>query len=106
MNFKKILYFIIGKEYHEDLEYPRDFAFIDYSPVAKQKGVRDNKNKMIYRYFINKYGNRELKTYRYSEERIHSLREVYNIPVFDKTKTEEILPIFGKALPSEASFIS
>lgn len=105
MTLKKIYYWIIGKEYKEEApSYPPDFAIIDFSPIAKQNGIFDEQNKIIYRYFFDKYGNRTIKKYRYSRARIHSFQEVLKIPIFNKTIKEEVLPVFAKILPREIQY--
>jgi len=87
------------------LSYPRDFAIIDFSKISLRLGVKDDKNKVILRYFINKFGNYELKKYRYSEERVHLLREIHKIPIFDKTKLNLRFPVYSRISPGEAKFI-
>lgn len=105
MKIKKILYWIVGKEYKEEAPpYPADFAIIEYSPVAKQNGIRTDQNKIIYRYYYDRNGNRIIKKYKYSKQRVASLRDVFNIPVLDKTRKEEILPVFARSLPSEIEY--
>lgn len=84
--------------------YPKDFALIDYSPIAKQNGIKDEQNKLIYRYFYDGFGNVVMKKYRYSKARVKSLQEVHKIPIFDKTKEEERFPVFHKVLPSEIEY--
>jgi hypothetical protein len=84
--------------------YPRDFAIIDYSPTAKNEGVINDQNKIVTRFYFDEDGNRKTKKYRYSFALIHSLMEVYEIPILDKTKKKEILPIYSTVLPSEVKF--
>lgn len=86
------------------LGYPSDFAIIDYTNVARKLGVKDDANKIIYRYHINRFGNYELKKYRYSEERVHLLMDIHKIPVFDKTKKDIRFPVYSKILPGEIVF--
>lgn len=100
--FKKIKELIFGKEPIPN--YPGDFALIDFSPIAFRLGVRDNKNKIISRYFINEYGNIEIKKYPYSEERVALLKEIHKIPVYDKTQREVRFPVFSHTMPGEAIF--
>lgn len=88
------------KEYY----YPREFCIIDYSSLALSFGVRDNRNKIISRYFVNDFGNLEVKTYPYSEELVSVLQEENHIPFYDKTTKKIKLPIFARILPSEISF--
>ena len=87
--------------------YPNEFIIIDYSPVAKQNGIKDEQNKIIYKYSIDKFGKRILEKYVYSRERVFAFEEINNIPVYDKTETlKETFPVFSKILPSEIKFIS
>ena len=81
-------------------EYPKSFAMIDWSPVAKQTGIRDDENKLIYRFFINNENFREVKVYPYTQHLIKIIKDVHQIPIYDKTKKKEILPVFTKILPS------
>lgn len=99
MKIIKIIKNIFKKK--EELDFPNDFAIIDFSPVAKQEGVRDEQNKIIYRYFFDSYGVKKVKKYRYSSATVYALQTVSKIPILDKTKTESIFPIFSSTLPSE-----
>lgn len=83
--------------------YPTDFALIDFSPIAKQNGIKDNQNKLIYRYY-HENGNLVVKKYRYSVHRVKALKEVHNLPVFDKTKVEDRFPVHARILPSEITY--
>lgn len=85
-------------------EYPSDFAIIDFSKIAFRLGMKDNKNKVILRYFVNRFGNYDLKKYRYSEERVYVLSKIHKIPFFDKTKKEIRFPVYSKIMPGEATF--
>lgn len=85
-------------------KYPNEFIIIDFSPIAKQNGIRDNQNKIIYRYYIDSFGHRKVKAYKYSEERLDSFINISLLPVIDKTKKKEVLPVFGKVLPSEIEY--
>lgn len=85
-------------------KYPSDFAIIDLSKIAFRLGMKDDKNKVILRYFINRFGNYELKKYRYSEERVHVLSQIHKIPFFDKTKKEIRFPVYSRIMPGEATF--
>ncbi len=88
----------------QHVPYPNDFGIIDWTPLSLSRGLKGNRNKIIYRYFINHFGNRELKKYRYSEERVQALIQIHRIPIFDKTRQNPILPIYAKILPGEASY--
>ena len=84
--------------------YPRDFALIDFSKIAFRLGMKDDKNKLILRYFVNRFGNYELKKSRYSEERVNVLTQIHKIPFFDKTKQEVRFPVYSRIMPGEATF--
>ena len=89
----------------EDIDYPTHFILISYSPIALRENITDEQNKLIYRYYYDYFLNVfKVKKYRYSEERLKALQEVYNIPIFDKTKLEQRFPIFAKILPSEIEY--
>jgi len=90
----------------EKLDYPRDFALIDFSEVATGLGVKGDKNKIITRFFTNRFGNLETKKYRYSEERVDILRNLHHVPVHDKTTQQIKFPIFSRILPGEINFLS
>ena len=84
INIKKVLYFIIGKEYKEESPpYPSHFVIINYSPIALKENIRDEQNKLIYEYSADEIGRLVVKKYRYSKARIISLREVKKIPIYD-----------------------
>jgi len=89
----------------EEKDYPRDFGLVDYSKASLILGIKDDKNKIILRYFINEFGNYELKKYRYSEERVFLLQEIHKIPIFDKTKKNLKFPIYSRISPGEAQYI-
>ena len=95
--------FIFGRK-QKSSDYPQDFAVVDFSKVALRLGVKDDRNKIILRYFINEFGNYEQKKYRYSEERVQLLREIHKIPVFDKTKQDMRFPVYSKISPGEIAF--
>ena len=104
-NVTKFLYWVIGKSYEEDIpNYPNQFGIIDFSPIAKENGIIDNQNKVIYRYISNDGRIFLLKKYRYSLARINSLKEIYKMPIFDKTRIKQILPIHGKVYLSEVEY--
>lgn len=98
---RDVIEWLKGKE---KVEYPQDFYLIDFSPIALQFGLKTNRNKIIYRYFLNSFGNIELKKYRYSEERIKALEEVHKTPGYDKTRKEVRFPVFSRILPGEVRF--
>lgn len=100
INFFKRLLGIEEKE----IEYPDDFAIVDFSAIALRKNIRDDQNKIIYRYFNDGYGNVILKKYRYDKQRLKALQEIHSIPIFDKTRQEPRFPVFGKILPSEIEY--
>lgn len=93
-------------EKEELLQYPHDFAIIDFSPVAKELGVKGDRNKIIFRYFYNRFGNIDIRKYRYSEARVFTLQKIHKIPVFDKTKQKILFPVFSRILPGEVQFVT
>lgn len=98
----EILKRIFGKK--EIPSYPNEFAIIDFTEVAKKEGIKDNQNKIIYHYYIDKLGFRQVKKYKYSEAMIYSIKEIYKIPMIDKTKIEEGFPIYGKVELSKVRY--
>ena len=90
----------------EKLDYPDDFGIIKFTEVAFENGVKDDSNKVIERYFYDKYGNLKMKSYRYSPERVASLRECFEIPIYDKTEEELTFPIIGRIKLGVIKFIS
>jgi len=103
MKLKKIINWIFGIE-EKISSYPNDFILIDFSPIAKQNGTTDDKNKIIYRYHFGEHDEKIVTKYRYSIERIKSLQETFNIPFYDKTKFKTRFPVFAKILPSEITY--
>lgn len=89
-----------------DLRYPNDFAIIDYSAVAKELGVRGDRNKVITRFFMNRFNNLEARKYRYSEARVFTLQEIQKVPIYDKTKEKPRFPVFSRVLPGEVQFLT
>lgn len=89
----------------EKLDYPGDFAIIDFSQLAQQRGLKQDRNKVISRYFMNRFGNMKVKKYRYSEERVQALKIIHKIPIYDRTKKENKFPVFARILPQEIRFI-
>lgn len=102
MKIMKIMKKIFSKK--EAPDYPAEFIIIDYSPRARQEGVYDENNKLIYFYYFDKYGLRKIKKYLYSDARLDSIKSVFKVPSYDKTKKKEVLPIFAKILPSEITY--
>ncbi len=80
----------------QELNYPPSFYIIKFSDTAFEMGVRDDSNKIIEVYSYDSLGNLQTKKYRYSPERVYSLREVYGIPGYDRTGEELTFPIVGK----------
>jgi len=105
MRIVEVLINFVFPRRQESLSYPSDFAIVDYSKVSLRLGVKDDRNKIILRYSINQFGNYESKKYRYSEERVHLLREIHKIPVFDKTKQDLRFPVYSRISPGEAKFM-
>lgn len=102
----KVINFIFNTKFGESEipPYQNDFALIDFSPIAKQNGIKNEQNKLIYRYFNDGFGNINRKKYRYSKARVKALQEVNKIPIVDKTKQEDRFPIFARVLPSEVEY--
>jgi len=90
----------------EQLDYPDDFGFIKFTDVALESGIKDDSNKIIERYYYDLMGNLKVKKYRYSPERVFSLRENQGIPIYDKTEEELTFPIIGKIKFGVIKFIS
>lgn len=90
----------------KEINYPEDFALIRMSNPSLNQGIKNNRNKIILRYSINKYGNRELRKYPYSEIRVKTLQEIYRIPIADLTRKETKFPIFSRSLPGEVSYLN
>lgn len=90
----------------EKLNYPDEFMIIKFTEVAFESGVKDDSNKIIERYFYDKYGNLKMKKYRYSPERVASLRECFEIPAYDKTEEELTFPIIGRIKLGVVKFVS
>ena len=84
--------------------FPADFAIIDFTKIAIRLGIKDDRNKVIYRYTINNFGNYILKKYLYSEERVKVLQEIHQIPIYDKTKKDIRFPVYSRITPGEATF--
>lgn len=80
----------------EELDYPDDFAIIKFTEVAFESGIKDDSSKIIERYYYDENGNLKVKIYRYSPERVVSLRENFGIPIYDKTDEELTFPIVGR----------
>ena len=85
------------------LNYPVDFAFVEFTRQAIRLGVEDDSNKIIKRFFINRFGNYEVKIYKYTEERAYNLKEIFGIPIYDKTKKTKF-PVLFEVLPGEVQF--
>ena len=100
--FETIENFIKNLFKGKELNYPYEFAIVDYSPSALQRGIMDKFNKIIRFYTMDKYGNRIEKKLNFSPERIYILTKMRRIPVYDKTLAEEVrFPVFGRILPGE-----
>ena len=84
--------------------YPRDYEISTLSNIAIGMGMKDDSNKVILRYIINKFGNYELKKYRYSEERVSVLSNIHKIPFFDKTRKGVRFPVYSRITPGESTF--
>lgn len=85
-------------------EMPDEYFIIDYSVPALRENILDDQNKVIYRIYYDRYGNRKTEKVPYSEGRIQAFMEVYKIPGYDKTNMDQEFPIHSKILPSEVSY--
>ncbi|MBU0959421.1 MAG: hypothetical protein KKB31_05745 [Nanoarchaeota archaeon] len=105
MKIKELIKNILGIKI-DIPSYPPEFLIIDFSLIAKNKGIRDEQNKVIYRYVYNNFLDKIIlkEKYRYSLERLKSLVEVYNLPFYDKTIIGDILPMYEKIYLSEAEY--
>ena len=65
--FKKLLG--IGKE--KKLYFPVPSIIIDYSEVSKEDGIECDENKIIYRFFYNKYNRICYEKSTYTEEKLN-----------------------------------
>lgn len=88
----------------EDINYPADFAIIDFTSAAINLGIKDDRNKIISRNTVNEYGNYATKNYEYSEQQIKVLQEIHKIPIYDKTKGDIRFPVYSTIIPGEATF--
>lgn len=98
---KQILSKIFG---NEASEFPAEFAIVDYSPEAKRKNIKDDQNKVIYRYYIDEFGYRAVKSYRFSKSQLSAIQETYKLPVLDKTQKEDKFPVYSDVSPSEIEY--
>lgn len=83
----------------QELRYPIPYAIVKYTSSALEKNIQDDQNKLIYKYFYNKYGNLDLKKYKYSQAMINIIRN-QGVPVYDKTKSPQQFPVFVEELPA------
>lgn len=65
--------------------YPYERVLIDYTDIAKTKGIRDNYNKVILIY----KGEELIEEHPYSKELIEHLKTKEEMCVFDLTKTKQ-----------------
>lgn len=87
-------------------QYPNDWAVVEFSGHSQNIGMKGDRNKIIKRFFINRFGRWQEKIYRYSQERVFSLQEIHKVPVYDKTQIDAKFPVYTKVLPGEVQFIS
>jgi hypothetical protein len=69
----------------EESEYPRDFAVVMLTDIAKKNNINDDFNKKIVRF----KGGKVFKEYKYSEENIKNLKEIAEIPIMEETLKNE-----------------
>lgn len=84
--------------------YPIPFAIVIHTAPALEMGIKDDQNKMIVKYFYDKYGNVVTKRYAFSPQRVWTFEQVQRIPVYDKTTGEDRFPVFARPLPMEVEF--
>lgn len=89
---------------NEQKDYPAEFAIVDYTPQAKSKNIKDDQNKIIYRYYVSEFGKRAIKKYRYSESMLKSIKETFKIPIEDMTAKEDKFPVYSEVSPSEIEY--
>lgn len=99
------IYYLLRKK-PEVPGYQPEFGIITFSRTALESNITDDQNKIINRYSYNKFGNLIETVERYSEERVDSLKNMFKIPILDKTEGDIIFPVFGKITPSEITFKS
>jgi len=87
-------------------QYPNDWAVVEYTSHASTLGVKGDKNKIIRRFFVNRFGRVEEKRYRYSQERVFALQKIHKVPIYDKTQVDVKFPVYARVLPGEVQFIS
>jgi len=93
------------KTKQKELDYPQEFLMVTYTKYALEDGTTEDSNKVIIHYWHDDYGNQKETRYRYSPERLETLRKNHMIPVYDKTEINPILPIFKKLLPQELKWL-
>lgn len=73
------------KKKEEELEYPRDFAVVMLTDVAKNKNISDDFNKKIFRFKNGKI----YKIYDFTEDNVKNVKEILEIPLIEESiKTE------------------
>lgn len=97
INFIK--YKILRRE-KPKLDYPIPFALIKYTETALQNNIKDDQNKIILKYYKNRYGMTSIKKYKYSEAMVYLL-ESQGVPVYDKTKQTQRFPVYVREIPGE-----
>jgi len=103
--FEVIKEIIFGKKKEAILEYPNEFILVNYSSVAIEDGTEDDSNKIILFYTFNKFNRRVVRQYPYSDERLTTLQNTYNVPFYDNTERKIKFPIFAKINPGEAVYV-
>jgi hypothetical protein len=73
-------YFISFFKKEESIEYPRDFAVVMLTDIAKKNNINDDFNKRIFRYKAGKL----FKVYNYSEENVKNIRKIFEIPIIEE----------------------
>ncbi len=88
------------------LNYQENFAIVKFTDIALEKGIKDDANKVIERYYYDSMGNLMVKRYIYSQELAFALRKVLKVPIFDKTEKELTFPIVGNIELGVVKFIN
>lgn len=84
----------------EELSYPIPCCFIDFTNESKRNNIKDDENKIIIKYYLNKFGNLANKRFKYSEAFVN-IQVKHGIPVFDRTKEEQKFVVISVRDPAQ-----
>ncbi len=101
MKLIKIIKKIIFGE--KEVRRPIPFAIVKFTKSSLKENIKDDENKIIEEWFVNKFGNLDKKVYKYSEAMVNIL-EKGGIPVVDKTREEQKFPVFFREIPGEIKY--